>query len=255
MASCEMYAVSRLIERFDYDGAIEILDWLSMQDSLLYHVVLGCQRSMNFNFSEAEETLDQLSIELLQGYPGIIRYANELPELVWGHPHYIFNELLDNIIIQLKREAYTDFSGRIFQLRELLYKFAVIQFREKKDYSLRNGIYQKQAFEGHFKIRHGLMNGMREILRQGGGKWQKIVNILSGKQMGELMDLRHQTIVAHGIKTITRKDIERIYQSPDHILDDLDQVFQFLSIPLRPFKYQEINADLVKIINQAGGST
>jgi hypothetical protein len=255
MASCEMYTVSRLIERFDYDGAIEILDWLCMQDNLLYHVILGCQRSMNFNFSEAGEAVKQVPNELVISYPGITRYVNELPKLVWGHPHNIFNELLDNIIIQLKREAYTDFSGRIFQLRELLYKYAVISFREKKEYSLRDGIYQKQAFEGHFKIRHGLMNGMREILRQGGGRWQKVVNILSGKQMSELMDLRHQTIVAHGIKTITRRDIERIYLSPDHILDDLNQVFHYLSIPVWPFKYQEINADLIQIINQTGSSS
>lgn len=76
---------------------------------------------------------------------------------------------------------------------------------------------------------------------------EKIVNVLSGKNMGDLMDIRHRTIVAHGIETATLQDIERVYDSTDKILDDLCQVFQWLNIPVKPHKYKAVNDDLNKM--------
>lgn len=171
---CEIYAVTRLIHRYDYDGAIEMLDILQQQGTSFYRLVLSCQRAINFNFSEAKRMADPVPEEELSPYPGLSRYISDLPLLIEGNPPSIFNELLDQLVIQLDREAYTDFLGRVFQLRELLYKYAVIQFKLKQEYSLRDRIYQKQAFEHQFKLYRGLLNGMKEILRQGGGKWKKL---------------------------------------------------------------------------------
>ncbi|MBP1932958.1 hypothetical protein [Ammoniphilus resinae] len=247
--SYEFYAVIRLVERYDYDGAVEVLELLSLQDHPIYYLVSSCHRSLNFNFYGAKELLQEIKTPFSHQYTGITRYIQEIPPLIKGNPGYIFNELFDNIVIQLERDEYTEFLGRIFQLRELLLKYAVIQFKERKDYTLRDRIYQKKAFLTHFKIRHGLMNGMKEILRTGGGRWQKIINILTGKPMNELMDLRHQTIVAHGIETATLKDISRIYQSPEHILNDLREVFQYLNIYIRPHKYTELNQNIIEILS------
>jgi|GEM_PF-2871694 len=247
--SYEIYAVIRLLKRYDYDGAIEVLELLSLQNHPLYYLVASCHRSLNFNFYGAQELLKEIKTPFPHQYSGIRRYIQEIPPLIKGNPGYIFNELFDNIVIQLEREEYTEFLGRIFQLRELLLKYAVIQFKERKDYSLRDRIYQKHVFVTHFKIRHGLMNGMKEILRTGGGRWQKILNILTGKPMSELMDLRHQTIVAHGIETATLRDISRIYQSPEHVLNDLRQVFQYLNIFIRPHKYTDVNQNIFDILN------
>ncbi len=244
--SCEIYAFQRLVKRFDYDGAMEVLELLQWQGTTLYKIVLSCQRSLNFNFQAAKGLTDQVPHHEVDTLLGCIRHIQELPLLIKGNPHEIFNELIDNIVIQLEREAYTDFLGRIFQMRELLFKNAVIQFKLRQEYPLRDRIYQKSAFEQRFKMNHGLMNGMKEILRTGGGRWQKIVNVLSGKQMGELMDLRHRTIVAHGIETATLNDIERIYDSTDRVMEDLFQVFQWLNIPIREHKYKLINQDIDK---------
>lgn len=248
--SCEIYAFQRLVKRYDYDGAIELLELLQWHGTPLYNIVLSCQRSLNFNFQGAKGFIDQIAEEKIEAFPGFIRHFRELPLLIKGAPHEIFNELIDNIVIQLEREAYTDFLGRIFQVRELLFKYAVIQFKLRQEYPLRDRIYQKSAFEQRFKMNHGLMNGMKEILRTGGGRWQKIVNVLSGKQMGDLMDLRHRTIVAHGIETASLNDIERIYDSADRVMDDLFQVFQWLNIPIRDHKYKLINADIDKWIEK-----
>lgn len=247
--SCEIYAVQRLIQRFDYDGALGILDVLNWEDTPIYRLILSCQRSLNFNFAAAKKLTDLIPEEQFQSCDGLIRFRDELPHLIEGKPYEIFNELTDNIIIQLDREAYTDFLGRIFQIRELLYKYAVIQFQLKQEFSLRNNIYQKRNFEHRFKLRHGLMNGMKEILRNGGGKWRKIVNILSGKKMSELMDIRHKTIVAHGIETVTYQDISRVYKSLEHVLEDLYQVFTWLDIPRREHKYKQVNGELVAKIS------
>ncbi len=244
----EIYAVTRLIKRYDYDGACEILDLLEWQDNPIYLLIQSCQHCLNFNFKKALQLTDALDQDLFAAYPAIMRHIDELPILIEGKPHHIFNELLDNLIIQLEREAYTDFLGRIFQLRELLYKNAVIQFKERKEYSLRDPIYQKKLFERRFKINQTLLNGMKEILRTGGGRWKSIVNLLSGKPMSELMDLRHRTIVAHGIETVSLNDIKRIYGSTEQILDDLSQVFSFLNIPIRPHKYKELNKEIIQIL-------
>jgi len=250
--SCEIYAVQRLIQRYDYDGAVEILDLLNWQDTGIYRLILSCQRSLNFNFAAAKKLTDRVSDNDFQSCDGLIRFRDELPLLMEGKPYEIFNELTDNIIIQLEREAYTDFIGRIFQVRELLFKYAVIQFKLRQEFTLRSNIYQKKTFEHRFKLRHGLMNGMKEILRNGGGKWQKIVNVLSGKQMSELMDIRHKTIVAHGIETVTYQDISRVYESPEHVLQDLYQVFAWLNIPIREHKYRKLNEELVaKVLGMA----
>lgn len=243
---CEIYAFQRLVKRYDYDGAVELLELLQWQGTILYNIVLSCQRSLNFNFYAAKALTDNVPEDIIKDLPGFVRHIHELPLLIKGAPHEIFNELIDNIVIQLEREEYTDFLGRIFQIRELLFKYAVIQFKLRQEYSLRDRIYQKSAFEQRFKMNHGLMNGMKEILRTGGGRWQKIVNVLSGKQMAELMDLRHRTIVAHGIETATLHDIERIYDSTDRVMDDLFQVFQWLNIPIRQHKYKLINLDIDK---------
>lgn len=253
--SCEIYAFQRLIKRYDYDGAIELLELLQWQGTVLYNIVLSCQRSLNFNFHAAKELTDQIPEQKIEAFPGFTRHIQELPLLIKGAPHEIFNELIDNLVIQLEREAYTDFLGRIFQVRELLFKYAVIQFKIRQEYPLRDRIYQKSAFEQRFKMNHGLMNGMKEILRTGGGRWQKIVNVLSGKQMGELMDLRHRTIVAHGIETATLRDIERIYESADHVMDDLLQVFQWLNIPIRDHKFKLINLDINQWIEKRPDSS
>lgn len=244
--SCEIYAVQRLIQRFDYDGAVEILELLNWKDTSVYRLVLSCQKSLNFNFAEAKKIIDLVPNEDFEFCQGLTRFRDELPLLMNGEPYEIFNELTDNILIQLEREAYTDFLGRVFQVRELLFKYAVIQFKLRQDYSLRSHLYHKRTFENRFKIRHGLMNGMKEILRNGGGKWKSIVNILSGKHMNELMDIRHKTIVAHGIETVTLQDISRVYGSPKHVLEDLYQVFVWLNIPVREHKYKELNEELVE---------
>jgi len=249
---CEIYAVQRLIQRYDYYGAVEILDLLNWQDTGVYRLILSCKRSLNFNFAAAKKLTELVPDEEFQSCDGLIRFRDELPLLKEGKPYEIFNELADNIIIQLEREAYTDFLGRIFQIRELLYKYAVIQFKLRQEFSLRNNIYQKRTFEHRFKIRHGLMNGMKEILRNAGGKWRKIVNVLSGKQMNELMDIRHKTIVAHGIETVTYQDISRVYDSPEHVLKDLYQVFEWLNIPIREHKYKALNKELVAKVLDLG---
>ncbi|RXT14960.1 hypothetical protein [Ammoniphilus sp. CFH 90114] len=254
--SYELYAVYRLIQRYDYDGATEILEnILHLQNTSFYTLVLSCQRAVNFNFLEAKKLTDLIPQSVSSAYPSIHTYIQELPLLIKGDPHPIFNELMDQLVIQLEREAYTDFLGRIFQLRELLYKYAVIEFKLRQEYSLRDRIYQKKAFEHQFKIYRGLLNGIKEILIQGGGRWKKIVDVLSGKKMGDLMDIRHRTIVAHGIETATLNDIERIYGSTEEILEDLARVFQWLNIPMRNHKYKAINLDLEKMFTSLAKDT
>lgn len=244
----EIYAVTRLINRYDYDGACEILDLLEWHENPIYLLIQSCQHSLNFNFKRAQELTDSINKEIFTPFPRIIRHIDELPNLIEGKPHHIFNELLDNLMIQLEREAYTDFLGRIFQVRELLYKNAVIQFKERKEYSIRDPIYQKKLFERRFKLNQALLNGMKDILRNGGGRWKSIVNILSGKPMSDLMDLRHRTIVAHGIETVSLSDINRIYGSTEQVFNDLFQVFKFLNIPIRPHKYKDLNKEIVQIL-------
>ncbi|HJV45695.1 MAG TPA: hypothetical protein VJ824_08195 [Bacillota bacterium] len=241
-------AVSRLIKAFNYEGALEILDLYDQFDQSLIHLIDSCRWSMNFDFAKAESVLKDLPEKYILANPSIQRYVQELPSLRGGGPDEVFNELMDNIMIQLKRGTYTEFAGRVFQLRELLYKYAVIQFKEGKIYPLRDRIYQKQFFEHRYKLHHGLMNGMKEILTRAGGKWEKIVHVLSGKAMGELMDLRHKTIVAHGIETIRLQDIERIYESAENVLDDIEKVFNWLNIPRREHKYRGLNRVLCQLL-------
>ncbi|RKD24055.1 hypothetical protein BEP19_06505 [Ammoniphilus oxalaticus] len=254
MNTCEIYAVQRLIKRFDYDGAVEIMDLLNWKDSSIYWLVSSCQRSLNFNFAAAKSLTDLVSDHYFESNHALARYRDELPLLDEGRPFEIFNELADNIIIQLEREAYTDFLGRIFQIRELLFKYAVIRFKLKEEYVLRDRIYQKRAFEHRFKLRRGLLNGMKQILKTSGGRWGNIVNVLSGRKMNELMDIRHRTIVAHGIETVTYQDISRVYDSPESVLTDLYQVFTWLEIPIQEHKYKAVNQELIAIIVELSGA-
>src|SRR5699024_11398965 len=103
---CEIYAVERLILRFDYDGAVEILELLKYEEFPIYRLVLSCKRSLNFNFSGAKVLTDLVPDSYFQSCEALARYRDELPSLMEGNPHEMFNELTDNIIIQLEREAY-----------------------------------------------------------------------------------------------------------------------------------------------------
>ena len=59
------YAISKFLERYDYDAVLDILEEAGIIEGDLYFLIESCQYSVNFEFKKAIKPIQKMSSQML----------------------------------------------------------------------------------------------------------------------------------------------------------------------------------------------
>ena len=116
------YAISKFLERYDYDAVLDILEEAGIIEGDLYFLIESCQYSVNFEFKKAIKSIQKMSSQMLSRRE-IKKLITNLNNLEIGEPEDILSELIENIKIQIVNGEYIDFLGRLYRLKEALFNY------------------------------------------------------------------------------------------------------------------------------------
>ena len=111
-----LQVVKKLIERYDYCGALEVLKEKGIENMDAGVLVNSCRYAVNFDFATARKYLKNLSGEALKN-PEVKALIENLDLLNNGHPDVLMSELLENLKFQIVNEEYIDFLGRVYRFK------------------------------------------------------------------------------------------------------------------------------------------
>ncbi len=132
---CHEYAISKFLYRYDYDGVLDILEEAEVINEDLFLLIKSCCYSINFEFDEALKSVESMSADMLKKSE-IKKMIKNLNNLKNGEPEDILSELVENIRIQIINEEYIDFLGRLYRLKESLFKYIFVSTKESKNYKI-----------------------------------------------------------------------------------------------------------------------
>ncbi|MCD6435681.1 MAG: hypothetical protein J7L15_04775 [Clostridiales bacterium] len=254
--------IHKLIERYDYGGAYDLLLDDSREESNAGKIINSCRYGINFDFKTAryhlnilDENVDKLAV--------IQSTKKNLDELMKGDPSAIFSELLENIKIQIVDEEFIDFLGRVYRFKEAVYKYIFISsLDEHKKFSFLSDMVLKKnvlrILKRKYKIYSGsVIFGISSYIQKyqkTNYKFQQVDKILNADKMNEIIELRHNSIIGHGFEGVSIDDIYKIYGNPYNVLDDFEECLGILGIKVIKYKYGHINELLYKLIYELNES-
>ncbi|MGL5692991.1 MAG: hypothetical protein ACRCXA_02880, partial [Peptostreptococcaceae bacterium] len=217
------YVISKFLERYDYGGVLEVLEECEIEGGDLYLLIKSCKYAINFDFKSALKIMQSMDFQTIPR--GDVKYLiTNLENLIEGEPEDIMSELIANIKIQIVNEEYIDFLGRLYRLKEALFKYIFVNSKENKKYkvcmhgkmvSKKNILYtlKKKYNIYNASLIHGVTNYIRKNLKQT-KRMEKVLEILNGEKLENLIRLRNDSLVGHGFKGVSKEDIEYIYGNP-----------------------------------------
>lgn len=251
------YAISRFLHRYDYDSVIDILEEAGIIDGDLYYLMESCQYCLNFNFKAALKCIEKMSPSMLSRGE-IQKLINNLKNLESGEPEDILSELVENMKIKVINQEYIDFLGRLYRLKEALFKYIFVNTKESKTYkvnmygymlSKKNILY---TLKKKYNIYNGnLIHGVTQYINRHVKKtkrMEKVVEILNSERLENLIKLRNESPVGHGFKGISKEEIEEIYGNPMEVIRDLVKACELLDLGIAVNKYDNINEMAIQMI-------
>ncbi len=248
--------IHKLIERYDYGGAYDLLIEEGLEETDAEKIINSCRYATNFDFktsryhlNELDEDVDKLEI--------IQKTKKNLDELIKGVPDAIFSELMENIKIQIVNEEFIDFLGRVYRFKEALYKYIFISsIDEYRKFSFTSDIVLKKNILRILKKKFKIYNGSTifgissyiQKFQKTNHKFQKVDKILNTNKMNEIIELRHNSIIGHGFAGVSIDDIYKIYGNPYNVLDDFEDCLKILGIKILKYKYGHLNELLYELI-------
>ncbi|OPL07744.1 MAG: hypothetical protein AVO33_03680 [delta proteobacterium ML8_F1] len=257
--------IHKLIERYDYGGAYDLLLDESLEDTDPGHIINSCRYAVNFDFDRAVKHLNKLSEEMRK-HKTIEKTYRHLLGLIRGEPEAIFSELMENVKIQIVGEEYIDFLGRVYRFKEAIYKFMFLRTVNsgKKIYFVNDMVLKRnilRVLKKQYKIyNNSTIYGISDFIQRYQKQNEPLVKvdrILSTNKMNELIELRHSSIIGHGFKGVSEEDIYRIYGNPYHVLDDYEDCLEILKLKIDKYKYARLNELISRLLieNGLGNST
>ena len=251
------YAISKFLHRYDYDSVIEILEEAGILDGDLYYLMESCQYAQNFNFKQALKSLQKMS-EQMSSRREIINLKSNLKNLELGEPEDILSELLENMKIQVINQEYIDFLGRLYRLKEALFKYIFVSTKESKTYKVNMYSYMLSkknilyTLKKKYNIYNGnLIHGVTQYINRHVKKtkrMERVVEILNNERLEELIQLRNESPVGHGFRGVSKEEIEDIYCNPSEIIQDLIKACELLDLGITINKYDNINEIAIQMI-------
>ena len=251
------YAISKFLQRYDYDAVLDILEEAGIIYGDLYFLMESCQYSINFEFKKALQSIEKMSSQMLSRTE-IKKLINNLNNLEQGEPDDILSELIENIKIQIVNEEYIDFLGRLYRLKEALFKYIFVSTKECKNYkiSMYGYMLSKKSILYTLKKRYNiysgnLIKGVTQYIDRYVKKtkrMERVVEILNNDRLESLIRLRNESPVGHGFRGISKEEIETIYGSPMEVMRDLIKVCELLDLDISSNKYDNINEMAIHMI-------
>lgn len=245
----------KLIERYDYGGVYTLLTNMGLEHTDIGHIVKSCGSAINFNFESARSSLLQVS-EATKKAPEFKPLLENLKALENGEPKDMFSELMENLKIKLINEEYIDFLGRVYRLKEAIFKYIFVKKHiERSKFSMNVMMMSKRYQLKVLRKQYKIFNGNLEFaLTTYFNKYQRedykvieIVRLLNSERMDALIDLRNDSIVGHGFTGVGRDDLSRVYGNPYNVLDDFRVCLEKLDLSISRYKYSDINAWIIKM--------
>ena len=106
----------------------------------------------------------------------------------------------------------------------------------KKKYNIYNG-----------NLIHGVTNYVQKYVKKT-KRMDKVIEILNGEKLENLIKLRNDSLVGHGFKGVSKEDIEYIYGDPMEVTKDLVKACELLDLGINIDKYDQINEIAIRLI-------
>lgn len=251
------YVISKFLKRYDYDAILDILEEANIESGDLYLLMESCKYSVNFDFKKSLDMLLQMSSQMLSRRE-IQKLITNLKNLNLGEPEDILSELIENMKIQIVNEEYIDFLGRLYRLKEALFKYIFVNTKESKTYkvcmyghmvSKKNILYtlKKKYNIYNGNLIHGVTQYVNKYVKKT-KRMEKVMEILNSDRLENLIKLRNDSPVGHGFRGVIREDIEYIYGNPMEVTKDLVKACELLDLGINMNKYDHINEIAVQLI-------
>ncbi|WP_195940519.1 hypothetical protein [Romboutsia sp. 1001713B170131_170501_G6] len=251
------YVIYKFLQRYDYDAVIDVLEEVGIVEGDLYLLMESSKYAINFDFKKASISLNNMSSEML-GRREIKRLISNLENLENGEPEDILSELIENMKIQIVNEEYIDFLGRLYRLKEALFKYIFVSTKENKKYkvSMHGYMVSKKNILYTLKKKYNIYNGnlitgvtnyINRYIKKT-KRMEKVVDILNGERLENLIKLRNESPVGHGFKGVSKEDIEELYGNPMEVVQDLVKACELLDLGIKMNKYDNINEMAIQMI-------
>lgn len=251
------YMISRFLQKYDYSSILEILDESGISHSDLYLLINSCNYSMNFDFKKSLECIEKMSDDI-KAKNEINQLIINLQNLISGEPEDILSELIENMKIKVVNQEYIDFLGRLYRLKEALFKYIFVNTKETKNYTVcmyghmvskKNILYtlKKKYNIYNGNLIHGVTNYVNRYVKQT-KRMDKVIDILNSEKLENLIKLRNDSPVGHGFKGVSKESIEDIYGSPMEVIKDLVKACELLDLGISMNKYDNINEVVIYLI-------
>lgn len=239
----------KLIERYDYCGALQLMKNTKGMSHDAIEIVDMCRNAINFDFISAGKCLDHLSGKAKES-DTFHKIKSNVNALIEGDPDALFSELLENVKFQIVNEEYIDFLGRVYRFKEAIYKYMFIRAHLKnKSFSFHIRFMQKKEIlkilRNHYKIyNHNLVWGINTYFKKYPAKNKAVdetLKVLNAQKMNQLIELRHESLIGHGFRGVNLEQIREVYGNPYEVLDDFKACLQMLGVEIYTYKYSEVN--------------
>jgi hypothetical protein len=258
MARDAMQVVKKLIERYDYGGALEVLKEMSLESTDAAIIIDACRYAVNFDFATAKKILTHLSEKARHEEMTLILKKN-VDDLTEGLPDALFSELLENVKFQIVNEEFIDFLGRVYRFKEAVYKYMFIKAHlDNRSFSFHIRFMQKKEIlkilRNHYKIfNSNLVYGINAYFKKYAKhdpKAMGIIHMLNSEKMNQLIELRHESLIGHGFRGVSYEEIQRVYGNPYAVLDDFRECLYLLDVDVLRYKYAMVNDFIIELLKQ-----
>lgn len=248
--------IKKLIERYDYCGAYEMLKEMGLENTDAGVLMNSCRYAVNFDFYMARKELRNLS-KAAQKVPECAELIDNLDDLNDGQPDALMSELLENLKFQIVNEEYIDFLGRVYRFKEAIYKYMFIKSQlPTRPFTFQIKFLQKKEIlkilRNHYKIFNNnlifALNSYFKKYDKNGHVVDPIIKLMNSEKMNQLIEIRHDSLVGHGFRGVSISEIQRVYGNPYHVLDDFRTCLEILGIDVHRYKYSMVNETIMEFI-------
>lgn len=251
--------IKKLVERYDYGGALEVLKESGVKAEDVARVLDSCRHAVNFDFKTAQTLLQTVSEERFK-QEDVQRLMDNLDALNRGEAEALLSELLENLKFQIVNEEYIDFLGRVYRFKEAIYKYMFLKTQMKdRPFTFQSRFMQKKeilkVLRNHYKIfNSNLIFALNSYFSKHTSHEEAIgyvMGVMNTPQMNQLIELRHDSLIGHGFKGISYEEVNKVYGDPYCVLDDFRACIHALNISVFRYKYTIINTFVLSWLAEA----
>ncbi len=225
--------IQRMLKQWDYNGISRLLDSLFTTNKHLVNIVDALKMRRNFCFSRIDTCLRK-SLSVIEGsqrdmFLCLQQEAIELEEAAKtflsenpSNPGMLINELFWNMAIKYEIGDYVDFLGRLYRFNEALMQYEICRINA----CAFTNIHSNNPL--HFPDKEPTRSQMFHYLTNSNTNADKaLVAWLKRLKASELIELRHNTIIAHSMNGAIEQEIKKAWNG-DIIADTREMLEKYL---------------------------